>query len=55
LLKFSSLIAVAGNRIVKIFKTVPDSSKNLGGFTFGERASVVGVWFFNENNEVNLI
>ncbi|CAK5085748.1 unnamed protein product [Meloidogyne enterolobii] len=37
-----SLIAVAGNRIVKIFKTVPDSSKNLGGFTFGERASVVG-------------
>nr|CAD2202339.1 unnamed protein product [Meloidogyne enterolobii] len=46
-----SLIAVAGNRIVKIFKTVPDSSKNLGGFTFGERASVVGVWFFNENNQ----
>uniref|UniRef100_A0A914KZZ6 Translation initiation factor beta propellor-like domain-containing protein n=1 Tax=Meloidogyne incognita TaxID=6306 RepID=A0A914KZZ6_MELIC len=46
-----SLIAVAGNRIAKIFKTLPDSSKNLGGFTFGERASVVGVWFFNENNE----
>lgn len=46
-----SLIAAAGDRIIKIFKTIPNSSKNIGVFTFGERASVIGIWFLNEDYE----